>query len=146
MKYLYLLITTSILVSCSESNFEYKELEDCNFDIVKLKEQTKIKVLSYSGGKYCDNETKYYYQFIGVNQETLDTVRILSLCQKYEFVEGKKIGSFTSKGNMSDLINQIGNQYGLDNSSDEKMVVFNKERSAFELGNHMTAIGSLGFQ
>jgi len=145
MKYLYLLIITSVLVSCTESNFEYKKLEDCNFDIIKLKEQTKIKVLSYSGGKYCDNETKYYYQFIGVNQETLDTVRILSLCQKYEFVEGKKIGSFTSKGNMSDLINQIGDQYGLDNSSNEKMVVFNKERSAFELGNYTTAIGSLSF-
>jgi hypothetical protein len=145
MKSFYLLLISLSIFSCSNSNFEYKELKDCNFDIVKLEEQTKIKVLSYSGGKYCDNETNYYYQFIGVNQKNLDTVRILSLCQKYEFVEGKKIGSFTSKVNMSDIINQIGEQYGLDNNSNEKMVVFNKERSAFELGNYMTAIGSLSF-
>ena len=145
MKYLYLSILTLLVISCSENNFEYKSLEDCNFEMIKLKEQTKIKVISYSGGKYCDNDTKYYYQFIGINQETLDTVRVLSLCQMYKFVEGKKIGSFSSKGDLSELIDQVGSQYGLDKDSSEKMVVFNKERSPFESGVYKTSIGSLGF-
>ncbi len=145
MKSIYLFILILTTLSCSESNFEYKELKDCNFEMIKLKEQVKIKILSYSGGKYCDNDIKYYYQFIGINQETLDTVRVLSLCQKYEFIEGKKLGSFTTKGDFSDIINQIGNELGLDNNSYEKKVVFNKERSDFESGNHKTAIGSLSF-
>ena len=144
MKYLYLLIISSIVISCSESNFEYKKLSECNFKITKLKEQTKIKILSYSGGKYCDNETKYYYQFIGINQENNDTIRVLSLCQKYNFDKDKQIGSFTSRGNLTDVISQIGNKFGLDNN-DKRLVVYNKERAQFESGNYKTIIGSISF-
>jgi hypothetical protein len=113
--------------------------------MVKLKEKTKFRVISYSGGKYCDNDTNYYYQFIAINQETLDTVRILSLCQQYDFKKDKKIGSFSSKGDISGLINEVLNEYGSDIDSADKMVVFNKKLSHFESKNYETIIGSLSF-
>jgi len=113
--------------------------------MVKLKEQTKIRVISYSGGKYCDNDTKYYYQFIAINQETLDTVRVLSLCQQYDFKKDKKIGSFCSNGDISGLINEVLSEYGSDIDSGDKMVVFNKKLSHFESQNYKTIIGSISF-
>jgi len=76
------LITAFALTSCGGSeradDLDYVPLKDYSFQPTDLDSGTTFKLLAFSGGKSDDKDNVYYYQFIGVNTTTKDTMRILA--------------------------------------------------------------------
>jgi hypothetical protein len=134
--------------------FEFIELKKFKYEPIELAEGTRIKILSFSGGKYCDYETNYYYQFIGVIKGTSDTVRILSQCQQYDFDKGPREAGFSTHDDYENLIKSAGpdnipeeirEKLNFDESGKKSYIVFNKKQSFLEKRNFKTARGTLGF-
>ena len=119
-----------------KNKIEYIKLEDLKFQLINIAWNEEIEVLSFSGGKNCNDEHTIYKQFIGIRKLTGDTVRILSACQIYNSPKLGKIGYF-----MEDPTNPIVER----KISSAKLVAFNKGHSKLERGNFKTCIGGLGF-
>ena len=112
-----------------------------------LKSGTKIKLLSFSSGPACTDKETYYYQFIGINEETNDTVRILAPCQTIADKNPPAEGRFEPWTETSHIIDSVSQQLNLDKIEREnarKQVVFNKYLRDLEEGHYKTAIGTLG--
>ena len=131
-----------LLVSCqSDPNYEYVDLEGYKYEDAGLKNRTPILLLSFSDGKRCNSGTVYYYQFIGINKETGDTVRIFSPCQFYDYKKQLSEATFMS---FDDKV--FGKRKSLDGDDKDKVLVFNKRFADLEKRNYKTAFGSLAFK
>ena len=78
-----LLVSVVLLLNChsnkeSLEHFEYFPLKDLNYTPANITSRTEIELLAFSGGEQSDENTIYYYQFIGIDKSTGDTVRIIS--------------------------------------------------------------------
>jgi hypothetical protein len=145
-----LLFGLIIFMVCWESlkvNY-YVKLEDFKYTPATIKDGTEIKILSYSGGKECSGKEIYYYQFIGIDNSTLDTVRILAPCQLFDVTRGTKTGIFYNDGisKVFDLLLKDSKEDVFKMSDKENFVVFNKKAESLEKRNFRTAIGSLAFK
>lgn len=142
MRLVYVFILLLILlVSCqSDPNYEYIDLEDYKYEDAGLKNRTEILLLSFSDGKPCGSGTVYYYQFIGINKETGDTVRIFSPCQVYDYKKQLREATFVALDNDVYSVRE-----SLDADSKDEVLVFNKRFADLEKGNYKTAFGSLAF-
>src|SRR5689334_21907881 len=92
--------------SSNNSNFRLEKLADLDFEIVNIPENTRINILSYSGGPVCTPDVTYYHQYIGVINETSDTVRILSICPPIAEGEPQKQGNFSSWDSTSKVLKE----------------------------------------
>jgi hypothetical protein len=150
-KVLFISSLAFLLCSCnvSDSKFEYIKLKDFKYTKGEIRPISEIELLSVSGGKPCTNEEIYFYQFIGIDKTTNDTVRILSPCQEYDVLsKAIRIGYFQPIADAS----QKGINYLIDPSSkdedileDHFFVVVNKSHFT-ELRNYKTMIGSVSFK
>ena len=145
-------ITSFLLIilfsSCrnSDPNFDYVELRDFKYQKALLATGTEIQILSFSGGKECSPKESYYYQFIGIDKSTGDTVRILAPCQKIDLNLNPSVGSYTPWDSTESIINKELRQNGESNFISENIfVVFNKQNAILEKREFKTAIGSLSF-
>jgi hypothetical protein len=149
MKRIYMALSTALfLFSCKTSgpDFEYVKFEDFKYEPAQIAPQTQVQVLSFSGGKACDPNTTYYYQFIGINTTNGDTVRILSPCQKVPDGLQPETGGFTPWDSTSSLVDQALEMVKAEKMENKKRyIVFNKHLADIEKGNYKTAIGTLGF-
>ncbi len=130
-----------------DEHFEYIPLKQYKYEAVKVKDGATFRIISYSGGPTCTPDETYYYQFIVVEKETSDTLRILTPCQIVENVSDSTQGVFTPYMDEADLVNKAlrenGNK-GLDEG--DKVVVFNKLYKDIETRKFRTAIGTLRFK
>jgi hypothetical protein len=149
------------LLSCksSDPNFNFKSLDALGYEKGNIRDGTTIRILSFSGGPDCTDETTYYYQFIGVNKDNNDTVRILSPCQTIPEGNTPTEGTFSSwektsapldnaldalKKDHDELKDLDKDNFEPTNRTDRK-VVFNKKQLDIETRNYKTVIGTLGF-
>lgn len=148
-KTIYPGLLSLFLWGCKESDpkFEYVAFDTFKYDSAKINEGAPIQILSFSGGPSCTAKAIYYYQYIGINKENNDTVRILSPCQKIPDGSNPTEGSFSSWQEISSLIDKALKVRG-ENSFEEgdKVIVFNKTHFDIEKGNYKTAVGTLGFK
>lgn len=148
-----LLISIILAISCRQPEFEFKKLEDFKFTPAHLKDGTRIELLAFSGngGKDCEPEVSYYCQFIGINRENGDTVRILARCQQYDLQNTPRLGTFTSESTFDSILDSAAlkiPQEGFTFSGKEKKyVVINNKPELLDLENKnfKTAIGTLAF-
>jgi len=92
---LFLAIISLFSCKSEDPNFRYVKLEEFRYSEATITKGTEIKILSFSGGKDCSPEESYYYQFIGVNLSTNDTLRILAPCQSVDVNARPTTGTFT---------------------------------------------------
>jgi len=145
----FLLLSIIGLTGCKpeDPNFRYVKLEEFRYSEATIKEGTKIKILSFSGGKDCSPEETYYFQFIGVNQSTMDTVRILSPCQLIKADEMPEEGNFYPLQESAALLEKVLKEHGEKPLiAEKKFVVFNRHFKDIEERNFKTAIGMLSFK
>jgi len=119
------------------SNYEFIKLKDFKFSTTTLKEGTKIELLSFSGGDDLSEENIYYKQFIGIDKNSGDTLRILALApmQHYDLDKAIRVGTYTTDLPMR---NQI-------EASDKEYIIFNTNQAKIEKGNYKTVFGLLKF-
>lgn len=71
-----------VLAGCGSKSdrqvIEFKPLEDLNYTMDSIPAGTPLKLIAYSGGVPNTEEEIYYFQFIGVDEQNSDTIRILS--------------------------------------------------------------------
>lgn len=120
----------------TKGGIEYIDLADLNFDYIKIDRDEKIRLLSFSGGKNCNENTVIYKQFIGIRVLNGDTVRILTACQTYDIDQPKTFGYFS-----------LPHEYTASKlkNATKKLVAFNKQQFELERKNLKTCIGELGF-
>jgi len=136
-------ISICTLISCgngSNSEFEYIELDDCNFNMNTLAESSPVQIISFSGGRLCDNSTAIYFQFIVLDSTSKDTFRVLCPCQNYTFDENNLKASFSSLASLE----KISKDFGIA-ADKKKLVVFNREQEFLEKHDYKTVIGFLSF-
>jgi len=88
MKNLLLSLTTLVVFArCGQghregsfsANYKHQSLKEFPDTVVNLPSGTAIRILAFSGGDVAKKSDELYYcQFIGINQTTGDTVRILA--------------------------------------------------------------------
>ena len=117
------------------SDFEYIKLNEFSYSRVNIKDGTKIKLLSFSGGQDAEDGKISYSQFIGINNSNGDTLRVLALANKqhYDLDKQPQIGTFKSEM-------LIKNKSG-----DIEYIIFNKAQADIEKGNYKTVFGILNF-
>jgi len=120
----------------TKPDYEYQKLSDLKFRQADIKEGEEIKLLSFSGGKDCDDETIYFKQFIGIVKSTGDTIRILAACQLYDMDKPKRTCYFQNE--ISGISQNI--------SDKKKLVAFNKHQAILEKKDFKTVIGFLRFK
>ena len=116
--------------------FSFKKLSELNFQMIKIPEGTEVSVFSYSGGN-CSEIDNIYHQFIGIDQSTNDTIRVLTLCQSLDreisgeprFGIFKEVTPFSNTGHTK-----------------ESFVVFNARMEDLETRNYKTVVGMLDFE
>ena len=72
-----------VLAGCQSKNdrrdeLDFKPLKDFAYTPATIAPGTEIELLALSGGKESDEETIYFWQFIGIDKSSGDTVRIIS--------------------------------------------------------------------
>jgi hypothetical protein len=119
------------------SDYEFVKLKDFKFTTATIKEGTKIELLSYSGGDDLSEENIYYKQFIGIDKNNGDTLRVLALAQmqNYDLDKALRIGTYSI-----DL--EVRNQM---TPSDKEYIIFNTNQADIEKGNYKTVFGILKF-
>lgn len=120
------------------SDYAFVKLKDFAFTPATLKEGASIELLSFSGGDDLAEGTVYYKQFIGIDQSTGDTLRILALAgmQQYDLDKAPRVGSYST-----DL--PIRNQL---TPGDNEYIIFNTNQADIEQGNYKTVFGILKFE
>lgn len=119
------------------SDYEFVNLRDFKLSNTEIKEGTKIELLSFSGGDDLPEDNIYYKQFIGVNNITGDTLRILALAdiQRYDLDKALRIGTYTMDLPIRNQMKPSNNEY----------IIFNKNQEEIEKGNYKTVFGILKF-
>jgi hypothetical protein len=88
-----------LLVSCQpkkEDILEYKPLKDFSYTPASITRGSEIELLAFSGGEKSDENTIYYYQFIGIDKSSGDTVRIISSLISVEESPGVENKTYTT--------------------------------------------------
>jgi len=84
---LLILATIVLFAGCGQghregsfsSDFRHQPLKEFDGMVASIPTGTAIRILAYSGGDVAkQSDELYYYQFIGIDQTTGDTVRILT--------------------------------------------------------------------
>jgi hypothetical protein len=148
-KIFYIGLLSISLLCCKQGDpyFEFLSLDAFKYETTSINEGTLIQILSFSGGPDCTPKTTYYYQYIGINKENNDTVRILSPCQVLPEGNNPTEGTYSSWIEQSGIIDKVLKEHGENNfESGKKVVVFNKAHREIEKGDYKTAIGTLGFK
>lgn len=119
------------------SDYSFVKLKDFAFTPATLKEGASIELLSFSGGDDLAENKVYYKQFIGIDQSTGDTLRILALAgmQQYDLDKAPRVGTYST-----DL--PIRNQL---TPGDNEYIIFNTNQADIEQGNYKTVFGILKF-
>jgi len=76
-------------------DLSYVPFDEYKFEQADIKPGTGIRILAFSGGKESKNKVVYDCQFIGINQSTGDTVRILASLISIDSVAGSSAEIFT---------------------------------------------------
>src|SRR5882757_5866132 len=76
-------------------DFTYVPFREYKFVQADIKPGTGIRILAFSGGKESKDKTIYDCQFIGINQSTGDTVRILTSLISTDSVPGSTSEVYT---------------------------------------------------
>lgn len=120
------------------SDYAFVKLKDFPLTPATLKEGASIELLSFSGGDDLAEGTVYYKQFIGIDQSTGDTLRILALAgmQQYDLDKAPRVGTYST-----DL--PIRNQL---TPGDNEYIIFNTNQADIEQGNYKTVFGILKFE
>lgn len=120
------------------SDYAFVKLKDFAFTTATLKEGASIELLSFSGGDDLAENKVYYKQFIGIDQSTGDTLRILALAgmQQYDLDKAPRVGTYST-----DL--PIRNQL---TPGDNEYIIFNTNQADIEQGNYKTVFGILKFE
>ena len=63
--------------SSEDEGRRYVALKDITYQPAQITPGTKVKILAYLGGRKNVGDTVYYYPFVVINQNTLDTMVIL---------------------------------------------------------------------
>jgi hypothetical protein len=156
--------------------YDYLPLEEYRYTPANIQPGTEVQLLAFSGGKEADKKDLYYYQFIVLDRNTGDTLRILAPLISVDKSAGVDDKTFTTplqynpeKGitnafyelmdstqnlvlQVDALIKDDNNDSSVDINSlmskvDKKQfVVINKSMSEFENPNYRTAIGVLNFK
>lgn len=126
-----------------EGVYEYIPLEEYKYTAATIKDGSSINILSFSGGKMCDEKNLYYVQFIAIDSLTNDTVRIFSACTTYQ-EDFPRTGSFNNTTS-NDAAQQLVEK-GLQKNGKNQYVVFNKDNAGIEKGNYKTTFGTVGFK
>lgn len=117
-------------------DYESVSLSSLKFEKVTIADGTIIDLISYSGGDCEGTSLVEYVQFIGINQSSGDTVRILALChaQQYDLNKAPRSGAFK-------------NFLPIDSNTvaDNIVVIFNKNLEEIERKEYKTAFGILEF-
>ena len=144
---LFLAIINLLSCKSEDPNFRYVKLEEFKYSEATITKGTEIKILSFSGGKDCSPEESYYYQFIGVNLSTNDTLRILVPCQNVDVNARPTIGTFTPWQETADIIDKALKEHGeKELITEKKLIVFNKHQKDIEERDFKTIIGTLSFK
>lgn len=75
---------STIITACtggakgSEQSFEYVPLSQYTIDSNAIEPGTPVQIIGYSGGQVSSKNNTNYFQFIVLNKETADTVRVLA--------------------------------------------------------------------
>lgn len=119
------------------SDYEYVKVKDFQVDTTQMEDGAKIKLLSYSGGGSPDGNLIYYKQFIGIQETTGDTLRILAFAglQNYDLENPARIGTFRKHSLFENKVTGGENEY----------IIFNKNQTRIEKGNYKTVFGILEF-
>lgn len=80
--FFFLLISSVLLLSCNNNGLSYglsiKPLSEAGFTIDSLPEDTPVNIIAWSGGMEETKNGVYLEQFIVVNKNNGDTVRVLT--------------------------------------------------------------------
>lgn len=77
-------ISFFICTGCSNSSnkhehsYEYVPLSEYKIDSANIKPDAEVKIIAYSGGEKSEKDNVNYFQFIVVEKQSGDTVRILA--------------------------------------------------------------------
>ena len=71
-------------------------MKDFNYNSANISRGSEIELLAFSGGKESDGNTIYYYQFIGIDKSSGDTVRIISSLISVDESAGLKNKTYTT--------------------------------------------------
>lgn len=129
--------SNAVLPNLQEDQIEYLDLQTLNFEYVELKQDEEIELLSFSGGKNCDDKFSVFKQFIGIRKLNGDTVRILAECQTLTSRKLSKTGVYSNRTF----------PYPLERNKNErqKVVAFNRKNTTLEKRTYPTCIGGIGF-
>ena len=156
--------------------YEYLPLEEYRYAQASIQPGTEVELLAFSGGKEADEKGLYYYQFIVLDKNKGDTLRILTPLISVDESAGLDNKTFTTplqynpeKGVTNAFYEPMDSAQNLalqvdalikDNKNDssvdinslmskvdkKQFVVINKSMSEFENPNYRTAIGVLNFK
>ncbi|MEO6669458.1 MAG: hypothetical protein ABIN36_08280 [Ferruginibacter sp.] len=169
----FLIITIySCETASKEDEYDYISLSSFKDDSLIIKNGTPIKLLAFSGGKNNDKEHVYYYQVIVINQETGDTLTVITPALKVpntdgtggkiyippmEFNPDKKVFEATyerkSDTSLNFLLQVMGDESKLTEGSDvskynkmvkPELVAINNSLPIFK-NNYKTVVGILVF-
>jgi hypothetical protein len=97
-----LVIALSLFTACHgagshtlHDDLTYIPLSEYKYEQADIKTGTGIRILAYSGGKDSKGKDVYYCQFIGIDQSTHDTVRVLTSLISTDSVTGSSAEIFT---------------------------------------------------
>jgi hypothetical protein len=75
---LMILTASNCRTNITDDKYKYIELSKYKIDSISLKPGTELRILAYSGGRNNDKDNINYLQFIVINKQTGDTLRILA--------------------------------------------------------------------
>jgi hypothetical protein len=93
MRKIILTCLVAVICSCNastnEDQYDYVLLSKFKDDSLQIRSGTPVKLLAFSGGRENNKENVFYYQVIVINQETGDTLDIITPLLKIPNIEGK---------------------------------------------------------
>lgn len=170
------LLTMSLFHNCTyiKSKFSDKHiyltpLNRFPYPISQLEKGTSLKLIAVAFGSESDSEHTYYYQFLGINQSSGDTLRILAPIisvgkentytspKLYNHDKGVETATFEPKDSSFDLkINLVASPEKLEadpnafdkmqkKSNADEMVLMVRGVPLFENSHYKTVVGALHF-
>jgi len=160
MKHFIIVTLSLLLFSCKRNDFTYFTKDELKFEEINLENNTRIRLLSYSGGDNCGDGKTYYQQFIGIRTETNDTIRIFSKCfinfhpdinqndtivyfvndaseilKKYKTLDVNKLTID------EELTDELDGLIEISNNKSKEYLIYNDKQKSIECGNYKTSFG-----
>jgi hypothetical protein len=100
-KFILFFVILNIVLFCSchsssgtQDQFDYIKFKDFKFTPAVVKPGAALQIIGYSGGETPDKNEIYYFQFICVNRDNGDTIKVLASMIDIDTGDGKH-GIFT---------------------------------------------------